>query len=371
MTKKFLTAMMMMISLMFAQSDYFNKETVKPFIFSVLDAEKDYENPNAEKSTNFHLTLFSGRVKNVYGLQLGLIANSVSGDFLGLDATGIYSGIKGNFAGYQTSGIVGKIEGEVTGIQESGIYSYAGGNFLGIQNTGIAGKIAGDLQGLQLSGIVSTAEEVRGGQFSGIVNNAKDVVGLQHSGIVNNALDVTGVQAAGIINNAGHVRGVQVGLINRSKKLDGIALGLINISDEGRVHPTAWAGGASDYQAGLKFAPNNYWYSVLSVGDIQDSEKLGNCHTIHSYVGLQYSMTKRFWIAGDIGSGIALPYNLDKWEDKESIWGIFESRISAGFQIFERLSIYGGISHSYLGHDDNHEEYDEFEKSRPFFGIQF
>jgi len=371
MFKKSLVVLVLMMTVVFAGEDYFDREKVKPFVFSVLDAENEFENSHANASTNFHITLFSGRVQNVYGLQLGLIANNVSNDFLGYDATGIYSNINGNFAGFQTVGIVGKVAGEFTGIQESGIYSYAGANFLGVQNAGLVGKIEGNLQGIQASGIVSTAKEVRGGQFSGIVNNADEVVGVQHAGIINNADDVTGVQVAGIVNNADYVKGVQIGLVNRSKKLDGIAIGLINLSDEGSVHLTGWAGGSSDIQAGLKFAPNDYWYTILSFGDIQDSDEIGNSHTIQTYMGLQYPVTNRFWIAGDIGSGIALPYDFDQWEDEENIWGIFEARAMVGFKIFNRVSIYGGISQSYMGHDDKHDDFDEFEKTQPFFGIQF
>ena len=358
MFNKSLVVLVVMMTTIFADEDYFNRDKVKPLIFSVMDSENEFDNSNANASTNFHITLFSGKVRNVYGLQLGLIANNVSNDFLGYDGTGIYSRIGGDFAGFQTVGIVGKVGGEFTGIQESGIYSYAGADFLGVQNGGLIGKIVGDLKGIQASGIISTASDVKGGQYAGIVNNADDV---------------SGVQTAGIINNAGYVKGVQIGLINRSEKLDGIAIGLINVSDEGSVHLTGWSGGANDYQAGLKFAPNDYWYTILSVGDIQDPDEIGDSHTLSSYMGLQYPITNRFWIAGDIGSGIALPYNLDNIKDEEDIWGIFETRVQVGFKIFNKLSIYGGISQSYMAHGDDcdHDDFEEFEKTQPFFGIQF
>ena len=101
MTKKIFVVMMLMLTTVFA-GDYenlFEGETVKPLTFSVMDSKNDAKNPHADVTTNFHLTLFSGRVKNVLGLQLGLIANEVKNDFVGYDGTGIYSKINGNYAG--------------------------------------------------------------------------------------------------------------------------------------------------------------------------------------------------------------------------------------------------------------------------------
>ncbi len=371
MMKKLITVMTMMVMLLFADNydNYLNNSEVKPLVFSFADSK----NTNDDVTTNFHLTLFNGRVENVLGLQLGLVVNQVENDFIGFDATGIYSRVGGNYAGYQTSGVVNKVGGDFTGIQESGIYSAIGGDLLGIQGTGIVGKVGGDLNGAQFTGIVSEATDVNGAQFSGIVNKAADVNGAQFSGIVNTADEVNGLQSSGIVNKAGHVKGVQMGLINRSKKLDGIALGLINISDDGSIHPITWADDAGDYNAGLKFAPNDYWYTILTVGNLQNDDDFGKNHTLRNYMGLQYPISPRFYVAADIGSGIALPYNTEKWENEEDIWGIFEARVSIRFKIFDRLSIFGGVSHATYGHGDD-EKFDDFkaiEKTRPFFGIQF
>ncbi len=375
MMKKLILAMLMMLTVMFAEKydSYFDNGNVKPLVFSVMDSKNEAENPNSDVTTNFHLTLFSGRVKNVLGLQLGLISNDVANDFIGYDGTFIYSRVGGNYAGYQTTGLVNRVEGEFTGIQESGIYSYIGENLLGFQTAGIIGKVMGDVKGAQFAGIINEAKDVTGAQFSGIVNKADDVEGAQFTGVVNNAKDVTGIQSSGIVNNAGHVKGIQIGLVNRSKKLDGIAIGLVNVSEEGSVHAIGWAGGAVDYQAGLKFAPNDYWYTILTFGDIQNDGDLGDNHTFQSYMGLQYPVMSKVYVAADIGTGIALPYNVEQWENEEDIWGIFEARVSVGYKIFDRLTVFGGVSQSYYGHgdDEKFDDFEEIERTRPFFGIQF
>jgi len=369
--KCFVVLVLMVVTIIAQESEsYLKNQQIVPVVFSVMDSKNDLNNPNSDVTTNFHITLFSGKVKSVLGIQLGVISNNVLDDFFGYDATGIYSRTGGNYSGYQTVGLVGRVEGSFTGIQESGIYSYVGKDFLGIQTTGVMGKVEGNFQGGQFSGLINETNDITGVQFSGIVNKASDVEGAQFAGIINSAKDIVGVQSAGIFNNAEHVKGVQIGLINHSTKLDGIALGLINLSDEGRIHAVGWAGGISKYQVGIKFAPNDYWYTILSFGDIQNDDQMGDKYLIQSRMGLHYAVLPVLYMEADLGSGTAFPHNLDNWKDSENFWQILEARMALGFKFGSRLSVFGGISTNYAG---QFEELDDNIKGKitPFFGIQF
>lgn len=373
MIKKCFVVILMIMSALFGQkSEEMDKNVVVPVIFSWKDSKIDQFNPHSEIETNFHITLLSGRVAAVRGIQLGIISNHVKRDFIGYDATGICSRIAGNYAGYQTVGILSKVAGNFTGIQETGIYSEVGGDFIGIQSAGIASITTGFLKGAQLSGIVNRAQTVKGGQFTGIINKATDVVGVQSAGIVNKAGNVTGAQISGIVNKADHVKGVQIGIVNRSKKLDGIAIGLVNLSDEGSVHAIGWAGGSCDFSGGLKFAPNDYWYTLLTFGDIQDHDQLKSRHVFESRMGLHYPLLSGLYIEGDLGTGIALSYNMDDWEEEENNYQTFDARLALGLKIGSRLSIFGGVSRSFIGSgDDDNWMDDAVAETNPFFGIQF
>ena len=347
-----------------------NIETIIPFKFSFMDSKNENLNPYANKTTNFHISIFSGRVGGVQGLQLGGISNYVKNDFIGYDGTGIYSEVGGNFAGVQNTGLVSIVKGRFTGVQDVGIYSFVGSDFLGVQATGIMNRVEGSFSGVQMSGIINETEDVLGVQMAGIINNAQDVEGVQMSGIVNNAKDVEGVQTSGIVNNADHVKGVQIGLINRSKKLDGIAIGLINLSESGNVYGVGWAGGASDYQAGIKFAPNDYWYTIISGGRMNGSAGKPDRHVIQSHMGIHYPFTSKFYIEADISSGAAMPMNFDNWDDEDNFDHIAEGRIAVGYKIGSRISIFGGISSYSIGDEDDFFAGGSSE-TKPFIGIQF
>ena len=317
-----------------------------PFIFSFFDNANPAMNPFAERATNFHLTIISGRVGSVLGLQIGGLVNFVKYDFTGYDATGISSTIEGNFSGFQTTGIYNRVAGSFVGIQDVGIYNFVGSDFTGIQTAGIINQVDGMFNGIQIAGISNTVKQ----PFSGM-------------------------QIAGIVNNAGQVKGMQIGLVNRSKKLDGIAIGLVNISETGSVHGTAWSGGAMDLNAGLKFAPNHYWYTILSLGrgsnfaDNEDEDET----SFGYYMGfrLPVPIVPSLFAELDIGNNSIFAGDLfddSEWEDKASM--AFETRASLVFRIHKRLSFVAGVVQTRIGDDFSQFSENETEYSQ-FFGIQF
>ena len=142
-----------------------------PFAFSISGGSNAVLNPWKDRVVNFHISLFSGQVHGVDGMQIGLISNRVTGDFHGYDATGISSRIDGNFNGFQAGALSNNIGGNFIGMQSGGIYNKIGSNYFGMQSAGIVNVVGESFIGMQTGGIFNKV----GGDF----------LGLQTSGIFN------------------------------------------------------------------------------------------------------------------------------------------------------------------------------------------
>ena len=324
-----------------------------PFAFSVFGSANPALNPSADRVVTFHLSLFSGRVKGVQGLQLGAISNHVTSDFIGYDATGIYSRVDGNFAGFQAGALASRVDGIFIGMQNGGIYNKVGSDFFGFQVSGVVNEVIGDFTGFQVSGIHNTSHRVKFAQIAGISNQATDV---------------EGVQIAGIVNNAKHVKGVQIGLINRSEKLDGIAIGLVNLSKSGSIHLVSWGSLNEDYQIGVKFAPNDYWYTTLTMGQQALPSGQNRLSSFESHMGFHVPLAAKFYAEIDLGSGNTIPDKFWSWESGES-QHILETRLGIGVQITPRFSVVAGFSDKRT-FDDLDTWNGSTQEIKPFFGIQ-
>lgn len=321
-----------------------------PFAFSVSGGAL---NPWQDRVVNFHLSVFSGEVRGVQGLQLGAISNHVTSHFVGYDATGIYSRVDGNYAGFQAGGIVSHVGGHFVGMQTGGVFNKVGADFFGLQTAGILNNVSGNFTGLQISGIHNRSKNVRVAQISGVSNEASDV---------------EGVQIAGIVNHAKHVKGVQIGLINHSEKLDGIAIGLVNLSESGRVHMVSWASSNENFQVGVKFAPNDYWYTILTVGKHSGPGNRDTFGSFESHLGFHIPLVAKFYTEIDVGTGNTLPGDFLTLESMEAEQMV-EARVALGLRITPRLSVVAGLSQKTVSDD-----YDFWNgstgRSKPFFGIQ-
>ena len=324
-----------------------------PFAFSVFGGSNSGFNPYSDRNVNFHLSLFSGQVRSVEGLQIGAISNRVTSNFVGYDATGIYSKVDGNFSGFMAGGLVGRVDGNFIGMQNAGIYNKIGSNFFGFQTAGIMNEVDGDFTGMQVSGIHNESQNIRYFQIAGISNHASDV---------------EGVQIAGIVNDAKYVKGIQIGLVNKSEKLDGIAIGLVNLSESGSVHMVSWGSSIEDFQLGIKFAPNNYWYTTLTMGQELTIAGQDLLTSFQAHMGFHLPLAANFYTEIDLGSGNTIPKKFFSLESEDS-QNTIESRIAVGIKITPRLSIFGGLSHSRNVDDSNFFDASSGETS-PFFGIQ-
>jgi hypothetical protein len=143
--------------------------------------------------TGARLSLFWGRHRNVYGLDVGGIGNITEGQFTGIGVSGLYNYNKG--------------QATVIGLQAAGITN------INVNKARIFGVQAA--LGLNSNRAEST------------------LVGLQLA-LVNDSpfMTVWGVQA-GVYNRAGAVRGFQVGLVNVADSLSGIQIGLLNFNRTG------------------------------------------------------------------------------------------------------------------------------------------
>ncbi len=337
-------------------SDYpHNKVPYFPVVFSVMGSTNPNLNPYVNHNTSFHISIVSGRVRHVQGLQVGGITNVVTSDFIGYDATGIYSKVGGNFSGFQSTGIMSDIEGNYIGMQESGLYSHVGKNFTGIQVSGVLNRVDGNFTGAQIGGVT---------------NHARNVRFIQIAGILNEATNVEGIQIAGVVNRAEHVKGIQIGVINRSKSLDGIAIGLVNLSESGSVHAVAWATAPESIQFGVKFAPNDYWYTMLTLGNLGGSKDEKPSRVFQSRVGVHLDLVQNLYIELDMGGGNSIPNNLFDWDDEDSFQGVLEGRVSVGSKIGKRMAVYGGLSNTRTG-DDNGWFQEGSSELQPFVGFQF
>lgn len=324
-----------------------------PFAFSISGGSNSALNPWNNSVVNFHLSLFSGQVKGIQGLQLGAISNHVTGDLVGYDATGIYS----------------RVDGDVAGFQAGGLISHVGGNYIGMQTGGIINRVSGDYFGLQTAGIVNTVHGAFTGlQVGGILNQSNDVRFVQIAGIINQAQDVEGAQIAGISNKAKHVRGVQIGLINQSEKLDGIALGLVNLSESGRVHLVSWGSTIDDFQVGVKFAPNDYWYTTLTAGQSVNSLDQDKLRSFQSHLGFHIPLVAKFYTEIDLGTGNSIPNSWDSWDTYESRH-ILEARLAIGLRITPYLSVVAGVSEKRIS-DDQDWWSGSSQETKTFFGVQ-
>ena len=325
-----------------------------PFAFSIVGSSNPNTNLFYNRTTNFHISLFSGNVRSVQGLQVGAVSNFVRSDFFGYDATGIYSQVGGNFSGSQASGIIGNVKGNFFGLQTAGVVNRVGGDFFGLQSSGIVNVVEGDFTGIQVSGVT---------------NQAANVNFLQIAGVKNESKDVEGVQISGVINKADHVRGVQIGLINKSKKLDGIAIGLINLSEAGSVHLVSWGTSPENIQAGIKFAPNDYWYTILSLGNTSGLDDTKALRAFQGRMGIHLDLVQRLFVEMDLGGGNSIPNNFSNLDHASDYHSVIEARLSMGYKIGSRLSVVGGVSNTKIGDDVSWLHQDKGE-IKPFFGIQ-
>lgn len=125
-------------------------------------------------------------------------------------------------------------------------------NGLSISASGAVGH--GNMNGISINGIGTAAGHMRGAQFAMVMcvdwtlsglsvsmaNDAYEVRGAQVSIIGNSSARHFGLQIGGM-NRAKRMRGLQIGIGNKSKDLRGLQIGLWNINQKRRLPLINWA----------------------------------------------------------------------------------------------------------------------------------
>ena len=144
--------------------------------------------------TGVRVNTLYGSHRNVYGLDVGLLANAVEQKFFGIQIAGGFNYNQGRATaiGTQLAGLgnINKEQISVAGIQLGGLFNY--------------NEAESAIYGLQVALAANLASHT-------------DVYGAQ----------------IGLYNHADSVYGFQIGLVNRCKNLHGIQIGLVNFHHNG------------------------------------------------------------------------------------------------------------------------------------------
>ncbi len=158
------------------------------------------------------VNLPAGRHRSVSYIDVGLAANEVDGQSLGLQLSGVWNRNLGSPGQFQIAGAANLCDGDFDGWQCGGLFNLSTRSFDGWQCAGLLNRVGGDFDGWQCAGLANLA----GG----------GVEGLQ-TGLVNVAERMDGAQL-GLANFAQSGSGVQIGVFNWTRSFTGIQIGAGN-----------------------------------------------------------------------------------------------------------------------------------------------
>ncbi len=163
------------------------------------------------------LKLKNGFSSFLSGAQISALTNVVVDDAFGTQFTGGVNLVKGALIGLQVSAISNIVYKYSFGVQTSGLFNVSVSSIDGLQIAALSNYTEGGLYGLQL-GFLNQAGETEG-------KNSYDNT------------QPTGVQV-GIINKTKKMNGFQIGLVNIAKRSQGTQIGFINIYKKGEQQET-------------------------------------------------------------------------------------------------------------------------------------
>lgn len=211
-------------------------------------------------------------------------------------------------------------------------------NIIGGSHIGLRGVEVGVLWNHKsefVSGVqIAAGANISNGPVDGVqialVNIAgQNSEGLQ-LGLTNFAEDLNGLQVG--LFNWGSQTEVQIGIINIAEKSD-FSLGIFNLNWGYALHPVLWFGTNTQLTAGVQHGAKNLKYSLLgSFYFPDDAIQIGG--------GLGYHSGGKYFFTVDL-----FAYQLLFLGDE--IWKLSfntELKVSAGYRISERLSVFMGTS---------------------------
>jgi hypothetical protein len=200
-------------------------------------------------------------------------------------------------------------------MQVAGIINKDEGNFTGFQTAGIVNILKGDLNGLQLS----------------VGNISQNIIGAQ----------------IGVVNIGARISGVKIGVINIADDINGVPIGIINYSKKGNIHAVVWGSNIILTNVGVKFAVNDYFYSILCGGYNNRSKNVSKSLAVGYFMGLHFPLDERIYLDTDIGG-----YTVDNDKFFTSEEGIknqnmLQARLLLGYKFSEGIAIFAGIGGNY------------------------
>ena len=285
------------------------------------------------------LNLLAGKNHTVHGVEIGGVANLLTGDQEGFEVAGVANGIQGYSRGFVVGGVANVIGEEAEGFHVGGVANVIGETAVGFQVGGVANVIAKETTGFMVGG----AANVLGGDSVGWhVAGAMDLVGKKMTGLqtstINVAKEMTGAQI-GVINVAGKATGAQIGVINVAKEMDGAPIGLINIIGDGMHSVAAWTSETTQGTVGVKLG-SKHVFSILGVGG--SSYKTGYSSLVGGIGG--HKAIGPAWVEVD---GLLQDINhgpLFADDVQEPL--LTSGRISVGYNVVDRLAPFVGLSYN-------------------------
>jgi hypothetical protein len=280
--------------------------------------------PPQGSAPDMALGLIGTRTQGVSGFAVSHVFN-IQSDFVdGFQLATVFN-IAGSVDGMQIAGIFNKAN-DLSGMQVAGVFNHSEAGRLGMQAAGIVNIHAGNLEGLQVAGIVNVADEMGGIQFAPVTNVAARVSGAQ----------------VGLVNVAGEVDGTQPGIVNIAEKSD-TSIGLVNVVFDQPFWLLAETGSDGFTFAGLKHGSEYLKWSLWAGTSLVAAEPVllaGIGLGLHFELGNFYLDADA--IALDV-SGSTAPFTTA---------GVFDTRLTLGWSMFDRFAVSGGVGWRYLNGSD-------------------
>ncbi len=296
--------------------------------------------PNAPRRRFWlHLGLAYGRIGELDGLGVDVVAHQDEGSVNGVTAAGIWTEGHGTIRGLRASGIGSREQGALVGAEASGLVTLRNGSVTGASGAGIYSRIGDRTQGMQVAGVACTAQgrfdgvqacgatsllfgDLKGVQGSAAFNQARDLQGAQVS-MVNTANDVTGFQF-GLVNVARRVNGMSFGLVNVAERVDGMSLGLVNVVGNMRTQALVFYETPGYWNMGVRYL-FGHLSSSLFIGHAPDSDR----GRLHFGLGGHWDIG-RFTVDAEGGYNWVVEDLEDRFADRAHA---LDARVTGGFEL--------------------------------------
>jgi hypothetical protein len=301
------------------------------------------------------LNLLVGKNHTVHGVEIGGVANLLTGDQEGAEIAGVGNYVDGYSRGFVTGGAFNVIRGDAIGLYPAGGVNVVGKDSTSALVAGGVNAVGGNLNGSMIAGGLNLArKDANGWMVAGGANlvggNAVgwqasggiDLVGKSMKGLqtapINVAKEMTGAQI-GVINVAGTATGAQIGVINVAKEMDGAPIGVINIIGDGMHDVAVWTSETTQGTVALKLG-SKHVYTILGVGG--SSYKTGYWSTVGGIGG--HKDFGKAWVELD---GLLQDINhgpLFMEHNQEPL--LTSARIGVGYDVVARLAPFVGVSYN-------------------------